>query len=209
MLKTLIFNMDYMNYFLTIVSIFLGFFSVFEYLQKKKVEKALKSITWDDMRSASVIISKKLIKEYHPDVIYIPNIKSGIMMQFIRNYFKEYIPVVIGQTVSKDYFNKQDCDKIKGLDNYWYAETNKWFVYIPKILLEYKDQNILILDNISLTGNFLNIVTKELIKYGIPEDHIETACIATSQSAINDAVAPKYYYKTLEDTKIVYMPWGH
>lgn len=182
--------------------------AIFQYLQKKKAEKALKTITWDDMRKASEKIGKNLIKKYQPAVIYIPNIKSGIMLQFIRNYFKEYIPVVVGQTVSKEYFAEDARDKIKGLENYWYVDTQKWHTYIPKILLEYKDQNILILDNLSLTGNFLNAITNELNKQGIPREHIATACVATTEAAIADHMAPQYHYKTLTDSKTVYMPWG-
>lgn len=198
--------------FLTNPSSYLSLFSigfaVIQYLQKRKAEKALKAITWDDMRKASEIIARKLIKKYQPAVIYIPNIKSGIMLQFIRNYFKEYIPVIVGQTVPKEYFAEDAHDKIKRLENYWYVETQKWHAYIPNVLLEYKDQNILILDNLSLTGNFLNTITNELFKHGIPREHIATACVATTEAAIADHMEPQYHYKTLTDSKTVYMPWG-
>lgn len=182
--------------------------AVFQYYQKKKAEKALKTITWDDIQKASEKISRKLIKKYQPAVIYIPNIKSGIMLQFIRNHFKEYIPVIVGQAISKEYYEEDACGKIKGLDNYWYVDTQKWHTYIPSVLLEYKDQNILILDNLSLTGNFLNTIINELTKRGIPREHIATACVATTEAAIADQMMPQYYYKTLTDSKIVYMPWG-
>lgn len=180
-----------------------------EQQKREAAEKALKSITWEDMRNASEKIARELIKTYQPAVIYIPNIKSGIMLQFIRNYFKEYIPVIVGQAVSKEYFSEDAHNKIKGLENYWYVDTQKWHAYIPNILLEYKEQNILILDNLSLTGNFLNIITDELIQHGISREHIATACIATTEAAIADNVAPQYYYKTLKDSKTVYMPWGY
>lgn len=198
--------------FLTNPSSYLSLFSigfgVFQYFQKRKVEKALKAITWDDMQKASEKIARKLIKKYQPAIIYIPNIKSGIMLQFIRNYFKEYIPVIVGQAISKEYFTEDDRYKIKGLENYWYVDTQKWYAYIPSILLEYKNQNILILDNLSLTGNFLNTITDEIVKHGVSREHIVTACIATTEAAVADQMAPQYYYKTLTDSKTVYMPWG-
>ena len=194
-----------MSVLLSLIS--LGF-AVFEYLQKRKAEKALKTITWEDMQKASEKMAKKLIKKYKPDVIYIPNIKSGIMLQFIRNYFKEYIPIIVGQAVSKEYFTENASDKIKDIKNYWYVETQKWHAYIPSSLLKYKNKNILIIDNISLTGNFLHTITKELIQHGISNKHIVTACIATTEAAIRDCMAPQYYYKILTDSKTVYMPWG-
>lgn len=193
----------------TYLSLFSIAFAVFQYCQKKKAEKALKSITWEDMKKASEKIARKLIKTYQPAVIYIPNIKSGIMLQFIRNYFKEYIPVIVGQAVSKEYFAEDDCTRIKGLENYWYVDTQKWHAYIPTILFEYQDQNILILDNLSLTGNFLNTITGEIIRHGVPPEHIVTACIATTEAAVADQMAPQYYYKILTDSKTVYLPWGN
>lgn len=183
-------------------------FGLVQYRQKKKAERALKSITWDDMQKASEKIAKKLIKKYQPAVIYIPNIKSGIMLQFIRNYFKEYIPIIVGQTISKEYFKEDACNKIEDLDNYWYVDTQKWYAYIPNILLKYKDQKVLIIDNVSLTGNFLNTIIKELDQHGISSENIITACIATTEAAIADRMAPQYYYKILMDSKTVYMPWG-
>lgn len=198
--------------FVTICSIMSSFMSnrraKIEQQKRETAEKALKSITWEDMQKASEKIARELIKAYKPAAIYIPNIKSGIMLQFIRNYFEEYIPVIVGQTIPKEYFNKDSCNKIKGLENYWYVDTQKWHTYIPNILLEYKEQNILVLDNLSLTGNFLGIITNELIKHGISCNHIVTACVATTEAAIADHVAPQYYYKTLTDSRTVYMPWG-
>ncbi|MCM1212488.1 MAG: hypothetical protein NC318_12900 [Blautia sp.] len=215
-----IFSCGQYNNMVTIVSIAVTVLSVIqsfrsncrakrEHKKREDAERALNSITWDDMRNASEKIAKKLIKTYQPAVIYIPNIKSGIMLQFIRNYFKEYIPVIVGQAVSKEYFLKDANSKIRGIDNYWYVNTKKWHTYIPNILLEYKEQNILILDNLSLTGNFFSIITDKLVEEGIPRNHIATACIATTEAAIADNTAPQYYYKILANSKTVYMPWGH
>ena len=197
---------------ITLISIFVTIssiiFGIVEQFKRKKAEKKLKSITWQDMQNASSYLARKLIKNYHPAVIYIPNIKSGIMLQFIKNYFKEYIPVIVGQTLPKDCCSDNDILRIKDLDNYWHVDTAKWHTYIPKALLEYKNQNILILDNLSLTGNFLQIIIKELISHEIPKEHIATACIATTEAAIADETAPESYYKTLYDSKNIYLPWG-
>lgn len=190
---------------ITAISLMCAFF---QSIQAKKAKKALKSITWNDMQKASAQITRKLIKKNPPAVIYIPNIKSGIMLQFIRNYFKQYIPVVVGHTITKEDFKQKDCNNIKKLEDYWYVDTQKWYAYIPKILLEYKGQNILILDNVSLTGNFLESVTDELVRQGIPRKNIITACVATTEAAIRDKVAPNYYYRQLTDSKTVYMPWA-
>lgn len=182
-------------------------FSIIQMTINQKLQKKIRSITWQDMEHASRNIAQQLIKNYHPDIIYIPNVKSGIMLQFVKNYFSEYIPVIAGQTIPIEPFLNQR-GKIKDIHNYWLVDTNKWLAYVPKSLYEYKDKNILILDNLSLTGNFLQTITKELIKNGIPKEHLASACIATTGAAIRDHTAPEFYYRVLDDSQDVYMPWG-
>ena len=103
-------------------------------------------------------------------VIYIPNIKSGILVQFIKDYFDEYIPVIVEQAIQKsstpDKADKKRIEEleknIKDIDNYWKVDTNKWSAYVPKSLLKYKNDKILILDNLVLTGDFIKTITRTL-----------------------------------------------
>lgn len=176
--------------------------------QRIETEKKLKEITWEDMQNAANFIAKKLIKNYCPNVIYIPNIKSGIMLQFVKNYFSEYIPVIVGQAISKDISCANPADKIKDITEYWYVDTRNWYTYIPKALYKYKEGKILILDNLSLTGNFLQLLTDELIDKGIPKENIACACVATTDAAVTDKTAPEFYYKILMPSKDIRMPWG-
>ncbi len=89
------------------------------------IEKKRESITWDDMVNASNYICKEIRCKYQPDVIYILNIKSGIRLQFMKDYFKEYIPAIVRQAVSKKDYPTNPISKIKGIDTYIYFSTSK------------------------------------------------------------------------------------
>lgn len=180
----------------------------------QQAEKARRSITWEDICTASNNLAVEIKAKYSPDVIYIPNIKSGIMVQFIKDYFEGYIPVIVGQAIQKVACSeqeekriKEEEKRIKDIDNYWKVDTSKWSAYIPKSLLKYKNEKILILDNLVLTGDFLQKISSALIDNGIDKENIISACIATTEAAIEDNTAPAFYWRPLQFSN-VYMPWG-
>lgn len=80
---------------------------------------------------------------------------------------------------------------IKDIDNYWKVDTNKWSAYVPKSLLKYKNDKILILDNLVLTGDFIKTITRTLKNNGI--GNINAACIGVTKAAIEDNTAPEFY----------------
>lgn len=173
----------------------------------QEAEKARRSITWEDICTASNNLAVEIKTKYNPDVIYIPNIKSGIMVQFIKDYFEGYIPVIVGQAIQKVACSEQEEKRIKDIDSYWKVNTNKWSAYVPKSLLKYKNGKILVLDNLVLTGDFLQKISSTLIDNGIDKENIISACIATTEAAIEDNTAPAFYWRPLQFSN-VYMPWG-
>lgn len=206
---------------LTIVGIILTafgiIFNIYTFIHEYKMEKERRSITWADINTAANNLAKEIKRNHKPDVIYIPNIKSGILIQFIKDYFDGYIPIIVGQAIQKNSVKhprlieeeKKRIEKlekqIKDIDNYWKVDTSKWSAYVPKSLLKYKNEKILILDNLVLTGDFLKSITSVLKCNNIK--NIEAACIGTTKSAIEDNTAPKFYWRSLPDGDI-YMPWG-
>ena len=192
-------------------------FNVCTFVHAQKMKKKRRSITWTDISIAANNLAKEIKKTHKPDVIYIPNIKSGILVQFIKDYFDGYIPIIVGQAIQKNSVRdsrliedeknriKQLEKQIKDIDNYWKVDTSKWSAYVPKSLLKYKNEKILILDNLVLTGDFLKSITRVLKSNHI--ENVEVACIGTTKSAIEDNVAPQFYWKSLPEGDI-YMPWG-
>lgn len=173
----------------------------------KKKEKEQKSITWEDVNIATKDLVKKIEKEFQPDVIYIPNVKSGLIVHFAKDYFSEYIPVILGQTILKKQYPKSSTEKIENQDDYLYFETNKWYAYIPKSLLPFKHKNLLIIDDFAMSGDFLEKLVNQLIDNGFAKNKIITSCLATTEVAIANKKSPTFYWKKFS-TIDIYMPWG-
>ena len=172
-----------------------------------KAERKQCTIDWKDVNIAAKDLAKQIEHTYSPDIIYVPSIKSGIIVHFIKEYFSEYIPVITGQIISKKQFGKGYIKKIEDLDKYLFFETNKWYAYIPVGLLDYKEKKLLIIDDFAMSGDFLHILSKTLFDNGFAPENIKTSCLATTEVAIRSEKSPNYYWKKFSITDI-YMPWG-
>lgn len=189
------------------LAIFSSLYAIYCRHAVKETEKKSRTINWQDVSIAAKYLAQKIGEQHKPDIIYIPNIKSGILVHFIKDYFMEYIPIIVGQSISKKQFSEKSTTKILDKEQYLFFETKKWYSYIPNNMLDYKDKKLLIIDDFAMSGDFLQVLKNTLINAGFQEKNIITMCIATTEVAIKSENAPTYYWKDFTTTD-VYMPWG-
>ena len=190
-----------------IVSIVSFLYAIYCHHLAKKAEKKQRTLNWKDVSIAAKDLAKQIKDDHRPDIIYVPSIKSGIIVHFIRDYFSEYIPVITGQLVSKKQFSIESTNKIQNHDQYLCFETKKWYAYVPKNLLDYKSKNLLIIDDFAMSGDFLQTLSIILSDNGFNPESIQTLCLATTEVAVKSEKSPTYYWKQFSTTD-VYMPWG-
>lgn len=142
-----------------------------------------------------------------PDVIYLPNIKSGIIAHFFLDYFSTYIPIIAGQSILKSKYTPKNLLLVADKESLIFFETQKWYAYIPASILKYKNMNLLIVDDFAISGDFMCKLIETLITNGFEESKIQTLCLATTEVALKSQTAPTYYWKCFSTTEI-YMPWG-
>ena len=89
-------------------------------------------------------------------------------------------------------------------------KTTKWHVYMPNIIKTTANKSnikILIIDDFTMSGDFLFSLKKELNNLGYIPQNIRSCSIAVTSVAQNTNKAPDYYYKEVEDSNF-YFPWG-
>lgn len=180
--------------------------SICSQISLKKEKQRNKSFIWDDINPAVKKMIQKAKQDFKVDVIYVPSFKGGIIVQLTKDYFDEYIPVIVGQAIPKKQYNKCKT-RIINIDDYYLVETNIWEVLIPKSIMRYKGKNVLIIDDLAITGDFLQAITQKLILEGINIDNIKSACIATTIAAVRDETEPNFYSKVMEASEVS-MPWS-
>jgi len=182
--------------------------SVLSILYAIKTEKKSITFSWEYLRISTKELYMTMRKKFMPDLIFVPDIKVGIIAHMIESRLSEKIsariPIFVGTLIWKtdDY-----PLHLKLNDKYIKRETDKWHVHVPKELLSHRTKKILIVSDCALSGEMFFELKKLFKETGFAEDNIKTVSIITTQIARNTYKVPDYYWKITESSEY-YFPWG-
>lgn len=191
---------------LSLISCIVGIAGFLYGLSEKKKRR---SIQWSDLDVAVKAMTMQMKREFVPDVLYVPTQKAGIIAELMIPYLQNYTPTFFGIGIPKQsYSYKKAYSKIHNAPDYFHFETSKWDSFVPKYLMAYKTNNLLIVDDFAMSGEYLEKLKECLIhELGFQPSKIRTLCLATTQVAVNNNTAPNYSWR-ISDSAIVYLPWG-
>ena len=121
------------------------------------------------------------------------------------NYFDNEPPILVGTLIWRKH--KERNEDPLDLSGYYLYTTNKWYAYVPEVIFVNKKIKVLIVDDFAMSGDFIYGFKEYLLKNGFNDSNIKTACVITTNVAINNNKAPNYYWKTV-DSDDFYFPWG-
>ncbi|MCH5298190.1 MAG: hypothetical protein J1E96_00360 [Ruminococcus sp.] len=196
--------MSMISEFFGIVGTVFGAWGVVLTLKSNKKNKKLKSITWEDIQSATKFFWRKLqCRKFKPDFIVTPGQKGGIIAQLIRDFYEDDIPIISGFLRAKGQGTVEN-------ENYLKLSTTKWDVYMPVCLNENKQKDtikLLIVDDFVMSGDFLKLLKNTLLELGYSEKNIYSCAIAVTRVAMDANKNPNYYWKVVDDKDFSF-PWG-
>ena len=76
-----------------------------------------------------------------------------------------------------------------------------------KIINEEKEKNVLIVDDLVMSGDFLHTIKQRLCTSGFNKKNIRFISIVTTDVAISTKKSPDYYWKKITADEC-YFPWG-
>ena len=171
-----------------------------------KEKKKNKTIYWRDIPIAMNYLSEKMKKDFIPEIILIPNEKGGVLANFLKKSLPYNAVCIFGIGMPKKRANIDDTYYVS--NDFINFSTAKWDAYLPKCLFEYRDKKLLILDDFTMTGDFLEKLKDTLTNtVGFNDDNIRSMCLATTIFAKENNKEPDYYWKIFETPK-VFLPWG-
>ncbi len=181
------------------------FFSFYFGLKSIRLEKQKKSLNFQEMLlSANELKSRLTADDFVPEIIFTPGLRGATFANLLEDEFTTNTrPVIVGIT----FFEKDGLNFFGQPEGYEVIETERWQLFIPKLLFTQKDKKMLIVDDFALTGDFLQILKKQLAERGFIKDRIRTATIATTTVAIISKNGPDYYWYTAHDDAF-FFPWG-
>ena len=168
-----------------------------------RLERERKSINWSDVQLAASDLAEKIRHSgFLPSLILAPGARGGIIAEALAQDLGGAIAVVVGITEWKE------SGLFEGdLSKYECFETNKWKVCIPKCVFDNLDTRILVVDDLTMSGGAMQKIRSMLEEKGVAEDKIRTATIVTTTVAIQNHMAPDFYWKET-DSPSFFFPWG-
>lgn len=141
---------------------------------------------------------------FTPDVILAPGTRGAIIAELLVHRIDRSIPVFVG-------ISYQNLGKISQkliLDEFEaFGIVDDWELMIPKSVLLFKDQKILIVDDFCLTGNFFKRLKTYLVSKGYSAENIKVYCAVVTIVSKAAGRAPEYF-SSVTDGDDYYFPWG-
>ena len=189
--------------FITIVSIFITVKSI---QKKKKNERRLKTINWDELVIAMNKLCKRMKKDkFLPDVIIAPSARGAILAELLLQSLSHSreIPVYTGISLIYEKPKKVDISGYTKINN-----LKNWDIFIPNIAFKVENsKKILIVDDFTIAGTFPEKLKDLFSTKGFDKKNVKTMYTIITDATKNSNREPDYYYKII-NTSEYYFPWG-
>lgn len=184
---------------ITVVSLLL---TVYYGRRTAALERARRKLEWADLQVAAAELADRLRDEFQPDFIFAPSLRGATFANLLIDQLNRDVPVLVGVTSWK-----AGSRPLAICGGYVALETSKWFIHVPQCLFEYRDSNILVVDDFVMSGDFLQRLRDAFVHDGLTLDRVKTLAIVTTRVAIRAHKAPDYHWMDTADDSF-YFPWG-
>ena len=175
------------------------------YFGKKsaRLEKARISLSWAEVQLASSDLADSIgATGFVPDIIFAPGARGGIVAESLAHDLNPRSAVLIGITQWKG------TGLFEGdLSSYRNFDTAKWRVSVPLALFQNTKANILIVDDLAMSGESLQFIISLLEREGFESNQIRTAVLVATSVAVHNGKGPDFFWKETDSPKF-FFPWG-
>lgn len=177
--------------FITIIT---GFIAVFNYFH------SIKNFSWKKVKKG-ISFLKNMVEQIQPDIIISLSGRGGIVVNLLINELGNKYPVytcILKSKLQKEFSEPINWEKIS---------TSKWQIFLYPELLKMLDKRILIIDDISNSGETILSIRKVLEKNNIPNDNIFSMALVADKDTQKNKHIPDYYWKMVNIDEYN-VPWG-
>jgi len=180
-----------MSVFITIIT---GIVAVFNYFH------SIKNFSWKKVKKG-ISFLKNIVEQIQPDIIISLSGRGGIVANLLINELSNKYPVytcILKSKLQKKFSKPTNWKKIS---------TSKWQIFIYPELLKMKNKRILIVDDISSSGETMLLIRKVLEENRISSDNIFTMALIADKDTHKNKHIPDYYWKMVNIDEYN-VPWG-
>lgn len=188
----------------TVVTVAALLLSVYFYRMSEATKRQLKSLDWNDLQNASTSLARRIREDgCSPVALVTPGARGASIANLLAADFDNQPPVYVGISTWKD----SPSGVVHSSPDSILLDLPKWEVIIPGAITKFSDGVILVVDDFTMRGDFLELLKDALAAAGVARDRLKSATVATTDVAVKAGKAPDYSWKTFEGTDF-YFPWG-
>lgn len=170
--------------------------SIYFFVQFKRHRK---TISWKKVKKGAHQLIKT-VKEVNPDLIITFSGRGAIFANLIITELDNKYPVYTCL------LNNKSNDTFLRPQTWSEFETSKWIGYIPDEILNYTNKKILVIDDITRSGETIEKLTELLIRHGSTPKNIFSMSLMANEDVLIRCRIPQYYWKIINTIEFT-MPW--
>lgn len=162
--------------------------------------KNRKNISWRSVKKGIKNLVGK-IDVIKPDFIITFSGRGAIVASLVATEFDNKYPIymcLLKRRYNKSFLSPQNWSKFN---------TSKWIVFVPDEIFIFKDKRILIIDDITNSGETIEELTKHLTNKGIDKENIFSMSLIANEDVLSRLHIPQEYWKKVSISEYN-VPWG-
>lgn len=163
--------------------------------------KQRKNISWKKIMKKGVVDLSKKVEKINPDYIITFSGRGSIVCSLVAAAMDNKYPIymcLLKRRYLDNYLNPQ---------NWTSFDTSKWTIFVPDEVLNFKNKRILIIDDITSSGETIEKLTDHLVEKGIKKQNLFSMSLIANVDVLTRLHIPQEYWKKV-DISEYNVPWG-
>lgn len=163
--------------------------------------KYRKNISWKKIMKKGVVDLTQKVKKINPDYIITFSGRGAIVCSLVVTELENKYPVymcLLKRRYNDDFLNPK---------NWTSFDTSKWTIFVPDEVLTFTDKKVLIIDDLTNSGETIEKLTQHLIDYGISSQNLFSMALIANIDVLSRLHIPHEYWKKVEISEYN-VPWG-
>lgn len=162
--------------------------------------KNRKNISWRAVKKGIKDLMTK-VEKINPDIIITFSGRGAIVASLITTELDNKYPVYM--CLLKRRYN----DSFLKPQNWGHFNTSKWTIFVPDEVIAFKNKKILIIDDITNSGETIEYLTKYLVDKQLDKEKIFSLSLIANEDVLSRLHIPQEYWKKVNISEYN-VPWG-
>lgn len=163
--------------------------------------KHRKNISWKTIMKKGIVDLIQKAEKINPDCIITFSGRGSIVCSLVVAELDNKYPVYM--CLLKRRYNENFLDP----ESWTSFNTSKWTIFVPDEVLKLKNKRILIVDDLTNSGETIEKLTNYLVENGISNQNLFSMALIANTEVLSRLHIPQEYWKKLK-LEEYNVPWG-